>query len=88
MNLEFRASFVRDLKKIKDSKLKARIQEVIEAVEQAPSLQEIGSIKKLRGSDRYYRIRIGDHRIGLSIQENKVTFVRFLHRREIYRYFP
>ena len=49
MNLEFKASFVRDLKKIKDKNLKGRVQEVIEAFEQAHSLQEIENVKKLKG---------------------------------------
>lgn len=88
MNLEFKASFVRDLEKIKDKELKARIQGVIEAVEQAPGLQEIANVRKLKGSDRCYRIRMGDYRIGLSVEKDTVTFVRFLHRKDIYRYFP
>jgi mRNA interferase RelE/StbE len=88
LNVEFRASFARDLKKIKDEKLKARVREVVDRVEQAQSLQEVENLKKLRGSDRYYRIRIGDYRIGLAVEENTVTFVRFLHRKDVYRYFP
>ena len=88
MNLEFKASFVRDLKKIKDKNLKGRVQEVIEAFEQAHSLQEIENVKKLKGNDRYYRVRFGDYRIGLSVEKDTVTFVRFLHRKDIYRYFP
>lgn len=88
MNVEFRASFARDLKRIKDEKLEARVRQVIDRVERAQSLQEVENLKKLRGGDRYYRIRIGDYRIGLAVEENTVTFVRFLHRRDVYRYFP
>jgi len=88
LNVEFRASFARDLKKIKDEKLTARVRQVIDRVERAQSLQEVENLKKLRGGDRYYRIRIGDYRIGLAVEENTVTFVRFLHRRDVYRYFP
>ena len=88
MNLEFKASFARDLKKIRDEKLKAKIRAVIQLVEQAHSLQEIANTRKLRGSDRHYRVRIGDYRIGLSVEGSTVTFVRFLHRRDVYRYFP
>ena len=88
MNLEFKASFVRDLKKIKDEKLKGRVQEVIEAFEQAHSLQEIENVKKLKGNDRYYRVRIGDYRIGLAVEEDVVTFVRILQRKDVYRDFP
>jgi mRNA interferase RelE/StbE len=88
LNVEFRASFARDLKRIKDEKLKARVREVIDQVEQAQSLQEVENLKKLRVGDRHYRIRIGDYRIGLAIEGSTVTFVRFLHRRDVYRYFP
>jgi mRNA interferase RelE/StbE len=88
LNLEFKASFVRDLKKIKDKNLKGRVQEVIEAFEQAHSLQEIENVKKLKGNDRYYRVRIGDYRIGLAVEKDVVTFVRLLHRKDVYRYFP
>ncbi|MBX6423476.1 type II toxin-antitoxin system RelE/ParE family toxin [Thermosulfurimonas sp. F29] len=45
-------------------------------------------MKKLKGYKDFYRIRIGDYRIGLQIKENKIIFVRFLHRKEIYRCFP
>jgi mRNA interferase RelE/StbE len=88
LNVEFRASFARDLKRVKDEKLKARVREVIDRVEQAQSLQEVENLKKLRGGDRYYRIRIGDYRIGLAVEESTVIFVRFLHRKDVYRYFP
>ncbi|NPA92437.1 MAG: type II toxin-antitoxin system RelE/ParE family toxin, partial [Chloroflexi bacterium] len=36
----------------------------------------------------FYRIRLGDYRLGLEIEGDTVVFVRFLHRRDIYRYFP
>ncbi|MBP1468695.1 type II toxin-antitoxin system RelE/ParE family toxin [Candidatus Chloroploca sp. M-50] len=38
--------------------------------------------------DPYYRIRIGDYRLGLFVEDDTITVVRFLHRRDIYRYFP
>lgn len=88
MNIEFKSSFVRDLKGIKDNKLYAEIRRVIERAEQAQSLQEMSDVKKLRGGDHYYRIRVGDYRIGVRVEGNTLTFVRVLHRREIYRYFP
>ncbi len=57
-------------------------------VEAAPDARSISNLKKLSGGGPYYRIRIGDHRIGLTIEDDVVTFVRVLPRREIYRYFP
>jgi mRNA interferase RelE/StbE len=31
---------------------------------------------------------LGDYRIGIEVLEDEVIFVRMLHRRDIYRYFP
>ena len=88
MNVEFRSSFARDLKRIRDRDLRRRVGEIIELVERVQSLQEVENIKKLRGGDCYYRIRVGDYRIGLLVEGDIVTFVRFLHRKDVYRYFP
>ncbi len=88
MKVEFKSSFAKDLKKAKDKDLKTRVKQVVELVEKAKSLQEIKDVKKLKGGDRYYRIRIGDYRVGLTLEGDTVTFVRFLHRKDIYRYFP
>lgn len=89
MKIEFRRSFVRDLRWIRDQSLLKRVQERIQEVEAAGSILEIKSLKKLRtGGGRYHCIRLGDYRIGLIIEGDIVIFVRFLHRSEIYRYFP
>jgi len=62
----FRKSFQRDLKTLKKShEILARIRQKIEEVEEAEDLQEVASVKKLSGGGDYYRIRVGDYRIGL-----------------------
>ena len=88
MNVAFRKSFVRDLKKIKDRRILDRVDEVIKRVEAAVSLQNITELKKLSGEGKYYRIRMGDFRIGLVWNDGVVEFVRCLSRRDIYRKFP
>ena len=88
MKVEFRRSFTKDLKDIKNQDLLKRVQARVELVEKAQTLQEIDNLRKLRGSDRYYRVRVGDYRIGLIVEGDKVIFVRFLHRRDMYRNFP
>jgi len=84
----FRKSFLKDAKTLHSKKLKERIKSTIRDVEKAENLQSIGNLKKLKGSEKYYRIRIGDYRIGIIVEGQMVTFVRCLHRREIYRYIP
>ena len=88
MKVEFRKSFEKDLSKIRDAELLQRIQSAIGEVETIDSLTDLINIKKLKAEGDYYRIRVGDYRIGLSLGEDAVIFVRVLHRKEIYRYFP
>lgn len=89
MNTEFKKSFAKDLKKrSQDKTLLQQVTQVIQDVEAAPTLQDIKNLKKLKANDNAFRIRIGDYRLGLIIENDTVCFVRLLHRNEIYRYFP
>ena len=88
MQVEFRKTFKQDLKNLKDSKVLKRIQKVVEEVELANAFSEIRNIKLLQGHESFYRIRVGDYRVGLFVEGEVVAFVRVLHRKEVYRYFP
>jgi mRNA interferase RelE/StbE len=88
MNVEFRKSFEKDLGKIKDETVLQRIKAVIEEVENAENLSDVSNVKKLKADGDYYRVRVGDYRIGISISEGVLIFVRALPRKDIYRYFP
>lgn len=67
MKTEFRGSFARDLRRIRDRSLLRRVQETINEVEAAASVGDIRDLRKLRGEGSYYRIRLGDYRIGVII---------------------
>jgi mRNA interferase RelE/StbE len=88
LNVEFRESFLKDVRKIKDKSLLEKVRAVIKDIEAAESLDTIPNLKKLVGVKEYYRVRIGDYRFGLKFEQNALTFIRFLNRKEIYRYFP
>ncbi len=88
MKVRFQESFGKDLRRLRDKALLARIRETLQAVENAERLDEVPHLRKLQGGEKYYRIRIGDYRIGLILEGNVAVFVRALHRREVYRYFP
>ena len=88
MRVEFRRSFVKDLERVRDRRLRERVREAIEEIERAARLEEVRGVKRLRGGEGYYRIRVGDYRLGLVLEGERVVLVRFLHRREVYRYFP
>ena len=88
MKAEFRSSFAKDVSVIKSKSLRRRIEELIEFVEQAPDLAAVPNLKKLRYSGNYFRVRVGDYRVGFIFDGGVLTFVRCLHRKDIYRYFP
>jgi len=88
MEIKIDKSFQKDTKRIKDKKVLSRIANTIANVQRAKTLEEIKSIKKIQGTQSMYRIRIGDYRLGITIFDNKVEFIRCLHRKDIYKYFP
>ena len=61
---------------------------VIEFCKQAEKQNSIRDLKKLKGYRNAYRIKIGSYRIGLVIENDILIFTRFLHRKDIYNYFP
>lgn len=88
MNVLYEKSFLKDLKKRKDKILKERVQTVIIEIKRARDRSELSNIEKLRGHDSAYKIRIGDYRMGLFIENDTIIFSRILHRSEIYKKFP
>jgi mRNA interferase RelE/StbE len=88
MKVKIDKSFEKDTDKVKDRKLLVKIAKCIEQVASATSLGQINNLKKLSGFDSYYRIKIGDYRVGIFIKSNEARFERFLHRKDIHRYYP
>lgn len=88
MNVKYKATFAKDLGSVNDKGLLGRIKRAIEQVEKAQTLQDITNLGKLKGGKTYYRIRVGEYRIGLVIEGSTVTFVRCLNRKDIYSRFP
>lgn len=89
MKTAYSSSFVRDLKRLRGQPVFAKIETLaFETAPAAADLSAIANLKRLRGNDGAYRIRIGDYRVGLTFDGETVTFRRALHRKDIYRYFP
>jgi len=88
VNTAFKSSFVKDLKSIKSKRVLEAVAELIETVERADNLKAIPDLKKLKVKGNYYRVRLGEHRVGVTVGKGRITFVRCLDRKEIYRYFP
>jgi mRNA interferase RelE/StbE len=89
VKLRIEKSFDRDVDRIKDKKLLRRLRTLISMIENAETIHEILHIKKIEGYESYYRIKIGDYRLGMeAISNREVLLIRFFHRKDIYRYFP
>jgi mRNA-degrading endonuclease RelE of RelBE toxin-antitoxin system len=88
VNIEIKRSFSKDIEKILDKKILKAVSEVIDQIQQSSSIKEIDHVKKITGSKKYYRVKIGNYRMGLFVENRSVFLVRFLHRKDIYRYFP
>ena len=48
----------------------------------------LGDVAKLTDFEDCYRIRVGDHRVGVYIEGDRIEFVRARPRKEFYRLFP
>jgi mRNA interferase RelE/StbE len=88
VKLLFDKTFNKDLFEIKDKKIIDILKIVILEFEKAKSIIEISNIKKIKGYKFYYRKRIGNYRIGLKFEKGAITFIRFKHRKDIYKVFP
>ena len=88
MKVEFRKSFVKDIRGISDEKLLRKLKETIEAVENVSTLHDLPNCQKLKGEDGYFRLKIGVYRLGCALDGDALIFVRLLHRKDIYKFFP
>jgi mRNA interferase RelE/StbE len=68
------------------AKMKARAVEAITLLSENP-YSELLKIKKLKGSEDLYRIRLGDYRIVYEIRAARliILVIKIGHRREVYR---
>ena len=88
MNIEVLKSFEKDIAKVRNKALSIKVLATIKSIETCQNLSEIPHLKKMIGYERYYRIKLGEYRIGLKIEKDNVTLIRFMDRKDIYKYFP
>lgn len=79
--------FWKKAEKLKNRQVLENILAAIENVEVAHSQQDIRELKRLKGAIAY-RIRIGDYRIGVLIENDTIEFISVGHRKEFYKSFP
>lgn len=89
LKVEYRQLFLKDLKKLKKQLIYQQVFDLVfNILPKINSLQDLTQIKVMKGYPNRYRIRLGDYRVGIEINQDKIEIMRVLHRREFYRYFP
>ncbi len=89
MIVEFDKSFEKAINKINDDALLFKIESWILKLESSSQFKSISGIKKLQGFKSYYRIRIGEYRLGFEQLSNEtIRFITIAHRKDIYKRFP
>ena len=89
MIVEFDKSFEKSIDRLKDKSIFPKIEKFIDALENINALSELSNIKKLSGYKTYYRLRIGEDRLGFEkINENTVRLIIICRRKDIYKVFP
>jgi mRNA interferase RelE/StbE len=88
MEVDFTKNFLKIIENLKNEELLQKIQDTIDNVIAANSIVDVSNIKKLSGHKVYYRIKVGDYRIGIEKIENQMRFLTFQHRKDIYKKFP
>lgn len=88
MNLLYSKKFLKDIEHTADKKTRLNVQDVINSIKNCTSLSDLSGIRKMTGYENYYRLRIGDYRLGFKLENNTVTLLRFKHRKDIYTVFP
>jgi mRNA interferase RelE/StbE len=70
--------------------IQSRVEPVIFQQLESENPFELGFLQKMKGYPDKYKIRMGDYRIGITVEKSTKTLVceRIAHRREIYRIFP
>jgi mRNA interferase RelE/StbE len=70
--------------------IQSRVETIVFSELQVENPFDLGYINKMKGYRDKYKIRVGDYRIGLTIDKANQTIIcqRVAHRRKIYKIFP
>ena len=88
VEIRYSVQFNRELRRVRTPGLSRRVERVIEELKSASNITEVRNVRKMAGSERHYRIRIGDYRMGMEIDGNVAILLRFGRRGQVYRDFP
>ena len=76
--------FNRELGRIRDRRVAQSVEQAIDTLKAANQLIEVAGVTRLVNRGPRYRMRIGDYRLIMLMDDEGLTLERLLHRREAY----
>ena len=87
MQVDVSNAFAKDMRGIHRN-YHAKVAQIIEEMEAAHDIRQIKNIEPCEGTSNAYRIRMGDYRIGIYIENNIIKVKRIGKRGDFYNHFP
>ncbi|MDZ8091860.1 MAG: type II toxin-antitoxin system RelE/ParE family toxin [Nostoc sp. DedQUE05] len=87
--VEYTKRFLKELAAL-PVEIQSRIEPIVFQELETENPFELGYLEKLKGYSDKYKIRVGDYRIGITLDQATQTLIcqRVAHRKDIYRIFP
>ena len=89
MKYQIAKRFKKDLDKIDDQKILAKVRKCIEVIETSQALSEIPDLEALKGFSGYYRLKFDySYRIGIFLDGEVIEILKIESREGFYKNFP
>lgn len=87
--IEYKKRFLKELSKLPEN-IQAQIEKKVFKELICDNPFDLGYLEQMKGYPEKYKIRIGQYRIGVTIdKQNKIIICnRIAHRKDIYKFFP
>jgi mRNA interferase RelE/StbE len=88
-NVEYKKRFLKELSKLPED-VQAHAEKMVFEDLLCENPFDLGYLEQMKGYPGKYKIRIGQYRIGITVdKQNKIIVCnRIAHRKDIYRFFP
>ena len=88
-NVEYKNRFLKELSKLPED-VQAHAEKMVFEELPCENPFDLGYLEQMKGYPGKYKIRIGQYRIGVTVDKQNKTVVcnRIAHRKDIYRVFP
>ncbi|MBH8552445.1 type II toxin-antitoxin system RelE/ParE family toxin [Nostocaceae cyanobacterium CENA357] len=86
---EYAKKFLKELADLPED-VQSRIEPIVFQELESENPFELGYLQKMKGYDEKYKIRVGNYRIGITVDKETQTLIcqRVAHRKDIYKIFP